>query len=198
MNKHPLNAQVIARICHDLISPIGAIGNGVELLLESNGPSPELDLIAQSADTARHKVNFFRVAFDGPRPGAMLSGSEFSQVLCDMFANARMQVSVINAPAHLSRDAARLLMLLTLCVENVLPLGGQLALEHGNGDWVFNGHGRRVEVDPSLWNHLTDGEPLPEQSAARVHFPLARQALEGQGQQLKFLAEEPNFVLRLA
>ena len=55
-------ALVGSRICHDLISPIGAIGNGVELIgLTENTSSPELALISESVDNANARIRFFRV-----------------------------------------------------------------------------------------------------------------------------------------
>ena len=59
-----LAALLGSRICHDLISPIGAIGNGVELLMMEGGtPSPELVLIAESVAAANARIRFFRLAF---------------------------------------------------------------------------------------------------------------------------------------
>ena len=54
-----LSALLGSRICHDLISPIGAIGNGVELLMMEGGtPSPELVLIAESVAAANARIRF--------------------------------------------------------------------------------------------------------------------------------------------
>jgi histidine phosphotransferase ChpT len=59
-----LAALIGSRICHDLISPIGAIGNGVELLmLDGAGHGPEMALIAQSVTHANARIRFFRVAY---------------------------------------------------------------------------------------------------------------------------------------
>ena len=59
-----LAALVGSRICHDLISPLGAIGNGVELLGMTGVPDgPEMDLIAESVGNANARIRFFRIAF---------------------------------------------------------------------------------------------------------------------------------------
>ena len=60
-----LTALVASRICHDLISPIGAIGNGVELLtMESGGTlRPEFALISESVANANARIRLFRIAF---------------------------------------------------------------------------------------------------------------------------------------
>ena len=62
-------ALIASRICHDLISPIGAIGNGMELMALSSGQeqsSPELDLISQSVENANARIRFFRIAYGSP------------------------------------------------------------------------------------------------------------------------------------
>ena len=64
---HPeddLVALVGSRLCHDLISPLGAIGNGVELLtMTATTLSPELQLITESVAAANARIKFFRLAF---------------------------------------------------------------------------------------------------------------------------------------
>lgn len=59
-------ALIPSRICHDVISQIGAIGNGMELMALSSGQeqsSPELDLILQSVENANARIRFFRIAY---------------------------------------------------------------------------------------------------------------------------------------
>ncbi|HMR60143.1 MAG TPA: histidine phosphotransferase, partial [Amaricoccus sp.] len=65
MSAPDLSALVSARLCHDLISPMGAIRNGMELLQMAPGEaqSPEHALIADSLETALAKLRYFRLAF---------------------------------------------------------------------------------------------------------------------------------------
>ncbi len=60
-----LVALIGSRICHDLISPIGAIGNGIELIgLSGAGAGPEMALISESVTNAQARIRFYyRVAF---------------------------------------------------------------------------------------------------------------------------------------
>ena len=59
-----LSALIGSRICHDLISPIGAINNGLELLgMSGNTPGPEMELIHDSVGNASARIRYFRVAF---------------------------------------------------------------------------------------------------------------------------------------
>jgi len=64
LNGSRLNDLIGSRICHDLISPLGAIGNGVELLtMSGTSTAPEISLIAESVENANARIRFFRIAF---------------------------------------------------------------------------------------------------------------------------------------
>ncbi|MGE3747799.1 MAG: histidine phosphotransferase family protein, partial [Sphingomonadaceae bacterium] len=55
-----------SRLCHDLLSPVGALNNGIELLAEENDPEMRarcLELLAESARSSANKLKFFRLAF---------------------------------------------------------------------------------------------------------------------------------------
>ncbi|MEX0970230.1 MAG: histidine phosphotransferase family protein [Paracoccaceae bacterium] len=198
MTKPNLESQAIARICHDLISPIGAISNGVELLSDVNGRSPELDLIAQSARAARDKISFFRLAFDGASPGVTMAGSAVAQTAVAMFQSARMRANPMHLPQFMPRDEARLLLLLMLCVESALPLGGQLDMAGTSPDFTLVGNGRRITIEPDYWEHLQDGCPVGAPTATRVHFLLAHLALADCGLRLKYTTGETHISLQLS
>lgn len=72
-----LSALIGSRICHDLISPISAIGNGVELMeLSGIERTPEIDLIAQSVENANARIRFFRIAFGKRGTGGKIAKSD--------------------------------------------------------------------------------------------------------------------------
>ena len=72
-----ISALVSSRICHDLVSPLGAIGNGVELLGMSGAPEgPELQLINESVENANARLRFFRIAFGAASADQVISRSE--------------------------------------------------------------------------------------------------------------------------
>ena len=63
-SNHNLASLIGSRICHDLISPIGAICNGLELMqLDGRPISPEMTLISESVNHANARIRFLRVAF---------------------------------------------------------------------------------------------------------------------------------------
>ena len=87
-----LATLVGSRICHDLISPIGAISNGLELLdLAGSFKGPEHDLIAESVASANARIRFFRIAY-GAAGEQMLGRAEVAGVLRDHGQTARLRM----------------------------------------------------------------------------------------------------------
>ena len=64
-----LGAKVASRICHDLANPLGAIANGLELLLLPGlEPTPEMSLLQDSVASASARIRWFRLAFGPASP----------------------------------------------------------------------------------------------------------------------------------
>ena len=89
-----LPALIGSRICHDLISPIGAINNGLELLeMAGTGaaPGPELALIGQSVESASARIRFFRIAF-GAAGDQTMGQNEVTSILRDLYTASRVEI----------------------------------------------------------------------------------------------------------
>jgi histidine phosphotransferase ChpT len=77
-----LSGLIASRICHDLISPVGAISNGLELLeMAPGGSGEEAGLIRQSADAATASLKFMRIAFGAPGFEDMIAQSDVARIL---------------------------------------------------------------------------------------------------------------------
>ena len=134
-----LAALLCSRVCHDLISPVGAIVNGLEVL--DDNPKPEdrdfaLDLIRKSAKTASARLQFCRLAF-----GA--AGSAGAQIdLGDAQAMARGHIEdaktsiVWNLPrVLLPKNRVKLLLNMLIIAQQTIQRGGTLTVDPiGEGD----------------------------------------------------------------
>jgi histidine phosphotransferase ChpT len=184
MSAPDLSALVSARLCHDLISPMGAIGNGLELMQLSGSPgAAELALVNDSLANALAKLRFYRVAFGPADTHARLSIDEAEQITDAMFTG-RFTVAWETETADLPRPLVRLAYLAVLCLERSLPTGGQVRISVGRGRMRLAVDGRRTTPPPDLWAHLTDGTPVPELRPDGVQFALLRRALEETGHSL--------------
>lgn len=190
-----LAALVSARLCHDLISPIGAIGNGLELLeLSGTGASPELALVNDSLATAIAKLRFFRLAFGPADPHADLTREEAVQICSAMFSG---RVTVTWDAGDLPRQLGRIACLAILCVEKSLPLGGTLHLTHEGDDLAIRMQGRRTAPPADLWAHARDGTPLAEVRPDAVQFVLLARALAETGARLATRFDETGAEVRM-
>ncbi|WP_127109683.1 histidine phosphotransferase family protein [Pararhodobacter zhoushanensis] len=162
-----LAALVSSRLCHDLVSPLGAIGNGVELMRMMQLDSPELDLIEQAAKAAQARVHLFRLAFGVAQDGQEVRAAELAQALDGIAIQGRVTLrSACTAPVP--RPLAKRLTLAALCADSALPYGGEIAVEPGG----VIATSPRLTLDADLWDPLSQGEIPPELSAKSVHFGL--------------------------
>lgn len=184
VDRRCLPSLVSSRICHDLVNPLGALGNGLELIQLSGQPDgPEFRLMSDSIDSAAARLNFFRIAFGLSGAEQMIASSRASKVLASYYADSRLRV-VWHPDGEVPRAEARLAMLLILCAESALPLGGEVDLRHGGVRWVLTAAGPRVTVEPELWDIVTrDGDAI-DMTASQVHFALAAEAARALGRRV--------------
>lgn len=171
-----LAALVSSRICHDLISPIGAIGNGVELMImdASGTSSQEMALIMESAGHANARIRYFRIAFGQCAPDQRIGRNEVLAILNDGAAGGRMKVTW-DSPADLPRRDVKLAFLALMCVESALIQGGDVAIAMGEAGWSLTARAPRIKQDPALWGGLDRGasaDAYDDVAAGQVHFPL--------------------------
>lgn len=184
LDKPDLAALVGSRICHDLISPIGAIGNGVELMLMENASTgPEMMLISESVAHANARIRFFRVAFGASSVDQRIGRSEVSAIVADMTHGGRMTVDW-QSPPDLARRDVKLLFLLILCLESAMPYGGHIRIERGEQRWQIWATATKLKVDPALWDALINPASRAEIGAAQVQFLLVPEEIARQHRRL--------------
>ena len=189
-----LVALVGSRLCHDLISPLGAIGNGVELLaMSGTGMSPELQLIAESVAAANARVKFFRVAFGQTASDQRLGRPEVAALLADISQAGRLKVTW-TAEGDQARHMVKMSFLALLCLEAALPWGGEVTISESAGAWQITATARRTKPDPDLWAAL-DGVG-GQISPAQVQFALLPRAAAAAGRRVQWQIAEESAVIR--
>ncbi|WP_347140899.1 histidine phosphotransferase family protein [Paracoccus sp. SSK6] len=173
-----------SRLCHDLVSPLGAIGNGVELLEMSPefpgiDTSPELKLIAESVSAARSRIQIFRVAFGQVQGDQRIARAGMAQLLDGFSAQGRMQVQ-LDAEGDFPRIELRMIVLAMMCLESALPWGAKVTVVHGPAGWRLVAEADRTRQDAPLWAWLGGEDPRRPQPS-EVQFPLLAEALAQAG-----------------
>lgn len=186
-----------SRLCHDLISPLGAIGNGVELLEMSDafpgiGRSDELRLIAESVQAARARIQAFRMAFGQAQDTQRVGHTELQRLLDSMAHQGRLSIR-LDAAGDFPRTEARMIILALMCLETVMPWGGQVTVVQAQRIWRLVAESDRMKPDPRLWAVLGPSGNSPDArtpSASEVHFPLLTEAAVTAGRLLRWEVDE--------
>lgn len=179
-------ALVGSRICHDLISPIGAIGNGVELIgLTESTQGPEMALINESVENANARIRFFRVSYGAAKANQSMGRSEILSILSANAKSGRFTY-YWQVDGDQSRRDVRIAFLLLQCFETAFPVGGDITIAMRDGVWTLTAQGDRMKVEDPLWETLTTPRLGYEHSAAQVQFALLPIVLKESNRQLAF------------
>lgn len=194
-----LAGLLASRICHDLISPVAAIDNGLELLEMTGAQSgPELDLIGESSAAARHRLSFFRICFGAADPAAQISTEVFSDTMRAAMTTQRLTIETQITDTEMPRRLAKLTALIALCVESSLPVGGKITVSQRPSEWHVSADSRRVDVPTDLWRHVTHSDPLPAPlQASKVQFPLACYQARAVGRDVHMRSTEKSILVIL-
>ena len=134
-----LAALLCSRVCHDLISPVGAIVNGLEVLEDDNDESTRtfaLDLIKKSARTASARLQFCRLAFGAAgSAGAQIDTGDAEKVARGFLEDEKTKIAWSVPRALLPKNRVKLLLNMLLLGGQTIPRGGNLKVEaSGEGD----------------------------------------------------------------
>lgn len=128
-------ALLVSRVCHDLVGPLGAVVNGMEVLEDERDPAMRADaikLVTMSADQALARIQFMRIAFGAAgSAGAELDLGEIGRLMAGLLEGGKVQL-VWNVPRlYWAKDWAKLLMNAALLGADCLPRGGTVTVEAG-------------------------------------------------------------------
>ena len=185
-----------SRICHDLISPIGAITNGLELMQMSGAAlTPEVALISDSVENANARIRFFRVAYGMATASQSMGRAEIVSILKAVAQGAR--VSFHWGPLEdLPRTEVRLAFLALQCFETAMPYGGRITLTREGQLWAISCTADKLRQTPELWAHLdSDGTGI-EVSPAEVQFALLPVLLAESERRVSLRITENDILMR--
>ncbi|SCW49849.1 histidine phosphotransferase ChpT [Sphingobium faniae] len=165
-----------SRLCHDLLSPVGALNNGLELMADETDPDMRqrcLDLLTDSARTSANKLKFFRLAFGSAGGfGDAVPTHEARVAIEGMFSTVgRVKVGWLVEEDMLGKLPVKILLNLALIAGDALVRGGQLDIgaeqRTGVTEIVVRAEGPKLVLDPDLRSALAGTLP-PEGLASRT------------------------------
>jgi histidine phosphotransferase ChpT len=134
-----LAALLCSRVCHDLISPVGAIVNGLEVLAEEKDEETQafaLELIKKSANTASAKLQFCRIAFGAAgSAGAQIDLGDAETIARGFLEDDKTKLAWALPRALLAKNRVKLLLNMLVIAGQAIPRGGKISVEPvGAGD----------------------------------------------------------------
>ena len=161
-----LAALLCSRVCHDVISPVGAIVNGLEVLEDEKDAEMRgfaLDLIKKSARTASARLQFCRLAFGAAgSAGASIDTGDAEQVARGLIADERTKLEWRGARVLMAKNKVKLLLNLCLIAAAAIPRGGDIVVNLEGGDeatqFLITAKGPNVRLASHV-THLVAGEP---------------------------------------
>ncbi len=195
-----LAALLCSRLCHDLLSPVGAIGNGFELLAEEDDPelrSGCLDLIEQSARTSAVKLQYYRFAYGSPAGlGESVPLAEPRALVEALVADGgKVELDWMIAESALPVPAVKILLGLAAIGAGALVRGGILTLGADASEIVVRAAGERIAFDPmvgrALEGTLEEGELTAHTAPAQFLRLIAAQ----EGGQVQYALSDEALVM---
>src|SRR3546814_190496 len=193
-----LASLLCSRLCHDMLSPVGALSNGLELLAVEKDPDMRqrcFELLDQSARISADKLKFFRLAFGAAGGfGEMVPVSE-ARVLVDGLVanNARIVLNWALSSDSLPKPAIKVLLNFALFGMEALPRGGTLdiAAEYRGGttEIVVRAAGQRIAFDRDIGRALEGTLPPGELSSRTAPAAMIQQLAGVQGRSEEHTSE---------
>ncbi|WP_407493323.1 histidine phosphotransferase family protein [Pseudooceanicola sp. MF1-13] len=190
-----LAALVGSRICHDLISPVGAIQNGVELLAMEGRAGPEMALIEDSVKNASARIRYMRVAFGLAGVAQPISRAEVMGTLADMSRAGRVRYDWTLDKDCLRADAQQVFLAM-MCLESAMPRGGTIVARGIDDGWAITGPAEMDRPNAEMWGLLqgqAEADPLP----AHVQYAMLPLVLKTHQRHLTVTPGDTSVTLRI-
>jgi len=162
-----LAALLCSRVCHDLISPVGAIVNGLEVL--DDNPKPEdrdfaLDLIRKSAKTASARLQFCRLAFGAAgSAGAQIDLGDAQTMARGHLEDGKTTITWNLPRLLLPKNRVKLLLNMLVIAQHTIPRGGVLIVDAiGEGETMgfrVTANGLNARLPQNIADLLSAGQP---------------------------------------
>lgn len=186
-----LASLLCSRLCHDLLSPVGAMNNGLELLADEHDPEMRqrcMDLLAESAKAAADKLKFFRLAFGAAGGfGSEVDPAEAKAVIEPLVTSSgRTRLDWAVPAAFMPKRAVKILLNLVLLANDALVRGGTLFVgaesRDGEQEIVIRANGPKIVMDASIRATLMGAlEPSMVDSRTAAAWMARNLAIRGGG-----------------
>ncbi|WP_100259529.1 histidine phosphotransferase family protein [Qipengyuania seohaensis] len=203
-NPTDLAAMLCSRLCHDMLSPVGALSNGLELLAMETDPEMRnsvMELLEQSATISTNKLKFFRLAFGaaggfGDRVDVAEPRSLIEALVAD---KNKIEINWAIETANLSKPSVKVLLNFAQIAIDALVRGGTLdvgaEVRDGNCEIVVRATGSKIAFDETIGKAIEGSLPSSELSSRTAAAHMIALLAEESGGGLQYARTDEALVL---
>ncbi len=194
-----LAALLCSRVCHDIISPVGAIANGLELMddpeTEAEMKITALEMVRNSAKVATAKLKFCRIAFGASgSAGAQIDMNEAGETAVNFVGNEKIKL-VWRAPReNRPKQEVKLLLNMLLLAMAGIPRGGEITVDVDGQTFTVRAKGERAKLPVPITDVVLNKVALDAIDARLVQPYYARLLAESAGLTLSMVMDGEDTV----
>lgn len=200
-------SMLASRLCHDLLSPVGAFANGLELLADEKDPAMRercFELLEQSARTSANKLKFFRLAFGSAGGfGEFVPADEAKSAIQGIIGDRAIDLNWMIGADPLPKPAVKIILNLSLLLVDALVRGGRLDVgcekQGGNPDGsieiALHVEAERIFLDADVETILRDGEGATAMTSRTAPAVLVQAVAAQNGGTVMLARETPTSLL---
>ncbi|MES0383760.1 MAG: histidine phosphotransferase ChpT [Hyphomicrobium sp.] len=197
-----LAALISSKICHDIIGPVGAIYNGLEILDEDDDAEAKnyaLDVIRNVTEQASARLQFARFAFGAAgSAGAVIDLGTAEQISRGFVGQAKHKLIWRAVPGHMAKDNVKLLLNLIASAISALPRGGEIDVQMGGTletpSFLIRCRGPNARPPQYLVEFIT-GEQLPQLDAMSIQAYYTWRLADNAAMRLEILKDGADILL---
>jgi histidine phosphotransferase ChpT len=195
-----LASLLCSRVCHDVISPVGAIANGLELMddpeTDAELRATALDMVRSSAKTATAKLKFCRIAFGAAgSAGALIDLSEAGEVAKAFVGEEKVKLDWQAPRENRPKQEVKLLLNMLLIALAGIPRGGVVTVSAEGQNLVVRAKGERAKINEAMGQALAGTADLTTLDARLVQPYYARMLAEIAGLEINMAMESEDTVI---
>jgi histidine phosphotransferase ChpT len=200
-------SMMASRLCHDLLSPVGAFANGLELLADEKDPAMRercFELLEQSARTSAAKLKFFRLAFGSAGGfGEAVPPTEARSAIEGIMADRPITLNWMISDDPLPKPAVKIILNLALILVDALVRGGRLdigcekqgASPDGAIEIALHVEAERIFLDADVERILAEGETASAMTSRTAPAVLVQAVAAQNGGTVMLARETPTSLL---
>jgi histidine phosphotransferase ChpT len=196
-------SMLASRLCHDLLSPVGAFANGLELLADEKDPEMRarcIELLEQSARTSANKLKFFRLAFGSAGGfGERVPADEAKSAIEGIIGDRAIELNWMIGADPLPKPAVKIILNLSLLLVDALVRGGRLDIgcenQGGGIEIALHVEAERLFLDADVERILAEGEVASAMTSRTAPAVLVQAVAKQNGGTVMLARETPTSLL---